>query len=526
MFSFKTLYVRFSRLLPTLLVTLGVLLLVEIAFRANNWFYDYDGWESPALQKKMVGADKLFEERGRIDLVTLSTSIGRVWDVNQWEEATSGAITAYNFGYPDQRPERQNFLFQKHIYPRFKPGYVIYGVGAGDCNSNKSGMHPERPKSGAFWSYRNITALDANSVFEKAEVFFENRSALYKSRRRARFQLQYGELLMLPRQPTISNGVLAPTVRRQPFGPMELSWALTPEGLPYNDFHDYWIPDDGEIGELLKLHKFCEKHDVELVIVEFPTSPYSYTNFDNPEYDYWRFLNALDYLESKGATVLRMGQELNLDNTYYEDQAHMNRWGGQVVTDYIYRKVIREWFPDAALAEALPGPVEIALADVISTESTTASTMPTGAGEETLLGTAAEIRRAVPATDEAQYAADLQVFVSQPVDIELTGTLAAESYAVEVYGGDGSTTTPERTGEAVLHLVAVDEAGDEIRVLPLEWINTRVGISYTMAHFTMDRPGRLLLRVAEIGPRPVILDSVFIRPRLSALGPDGIVSLD
>lgn len=505
MFSTKTLYVRFSRFVPVLVITLSILLMVEVAFRVNNWFYDYEGWESPGLFKKMNEAEKLFDETGRIDLVTMSTSIGRVWDVHQWEEATSGSIVGYNFGYPDQRPERQYFLFKNYVYPNYHPKYVIYGIGAGDTNSNVHGMHPDRPKTGPFWTYRNILALDAKTVLEKITSFAETHCHMFRSRRRARFELQYGELAMEPAAPTIGHGVLAPTVRRQPFGPMELSWGRTTAGLQINDFHNYWIPDDGEIGQLLKLHKFCQKHDIKLAIVEFPTSPYSHTNFDDPVENYGRFLNALDHLEANGAWVLRMGQELKLDNTYYEDQAHMNRWGAQVATDYVYQKVIRKWFPDMATAPALPSPVEVEFSDRVHQ----------GMSE-------VEVMRLETVRPEAQYAAQLQTIVHRPEDFVLSSTLAAGSYAVEIYAGDGSTTSPELTGDATMELTALNSAGDAIMTMPLDWINTRVGVSYTQAYITVPEESELVLRIKAVGERPVILDSAFVRRRLSDLG-DGVI---
>jgi hypothetical protein len=436
--------------------------------------------------------------------------------VHQWEEATSGTLVAYNFGYPDQRPERQYFLFKKYIFPRYHPKYVVYGLGAGDANSNIHGMHPDHPKTGPFWSYRNIVALDANSVFEKAASWLEEHSVLYRSRRRARFELQHGPIAMLPEEPTIGGGILAPTVRHQAFGPMELSWGRKPLGLPHNDYHNYWIPDNGEIGQLVKLNDFCKKNGVELVIVEFPTSPYSHTNFDDPVENYGRFLNALDYLESKGARVLRMGQDLKLDNTYYEDQAHMNRWGAQAVTDYVYQHVIREWFPDTATAPALPSPQQIIIADVISSSTQMADA-------DSSMTAAVAVKQLEPATADAQYGAMRQVVVTQPEDFTLTASLAPGSYSVELYAGDGTTTSPEITGAAKLELAAVNGASDTIMQMPLTWINTRLGISYTQAWITVKEPARLELRIVEIGERPVILDTAFIRRRLSDLG-TGVVA--
>jgi hypothetical protein len=242
--------------------------------------------------------------------------------------------------------------------------------------------------------------MGAKTVLEKAESLLEEHSYLFRSRSRARFTLQYGPIWMLEEEPTIGRGVLVPTVRKQPYGPMVKSWALDPLGMPNNVYRDYWIPDEGEIGQVLKLHEFCVKHDIKLAVVEIPTSPYSHTNFDNAEWDYGRFVNALNYLESHGAWVLPMARELNLDNTYFEDQDHMNRWGGQIATDYVYERVIRKWFPGEAVAPSLPNPVQLTFADLLSTDTE-----------------GVEVKRMIPATAEAEYAAQEQVLLTKPLDI-------------------------------------------------------------------------------------------------------------
>ncbi len=502
MFSFDTLHISFRRIIPTLVITAGLLLALEVVFRAGNWFYTYEGWESPGLMKKMEQAEKLFQAEGRIDLVTMSTSVGRSWDVRQWEEATGGGIVAYNFGFPDQRPERQYFLFKNHIFPKYHPTHIIYGIGAGDVNSNIHGMKPDRPRQGPFWRNGRIRALAAKTLLEKATVKLEDWSVMFRSRQRARFTLQHGPMWMLEEDPTIGRGVLAPTVRRQAFGPMESSWGLLPEGLPNNNYHDYWVPDDGEIGELLKLSEFCEKHGIKLAIVEIPASPYAHTNFDDPEKDYWRFTNALDHLAANGAWVLPMAWDLKLDNTYFEDQAHLNRWGGQMVTDYVYRKVIRKWYPEqaATTAAALPEPAEVWFEDLVTT-----------GGE----GVAVERRYVVSA--DAQYAAARQVVVTAAVDITLSASVSQGSYAVEIYGGDGSTTEPLRSGDAKVELAAVGPDGEVSARLPLDkWILSRIGVTYTQAYFTVPTTGALVLRVLDAGKRPLVLDSAFVRRRLTS----------
>jgi len=481
------------------------LLLVELAFRKWDWFYDYEGWESPGLLQKMADAEDLFERKGRIDLVVLSTSVGRVWDLRQWEEATSGSLVAYNFGFPDQRPERQNFLFQKYIYPQFKPTHLIYGVAVTDLNSNGRGKHPDRPRDGPFWTYRNIKKMSAETPKAKLAAQLSEMSYLFRSRARARFTLQYGPIAMLQRDPTIGRGVIAPTIIRQEYGPQPPSWALEPLGIPYNTYWDYWAPDDGEIGEIAKLAAFCRENNVKFSLVEIPTSPYGHTNFNVVDgYNY--FLQTLFLLiDWQNVQVLPMGRDLKLDNTYFEDQDHLNRWGADIITNYVYQHVIRNWFPESAKADRLPDPVEIPLYEQVDERNQ-----------------GAKIERVQPAVSTAEYAADLQVVVTEPTDIRLTSSLASGSYAVEVYAGDGTTTAPELTGEAKLRLAALDVEGNELATIPLDWINSRIGVSYTQAYFKVPTTGSLHLQVTALKDRPVILDTAFIRPRLSNLG-DGVI---
>lgn len=510
MFERSTLQLQLRKLLPVMVTVPALLLLVEAGFRKGDWFHDYSGWESPGLAKKMLEAEKFFQQEGRLDLVVLSTSVGRTWDVRQWEEGTSGTIRAYNFGYPDQRPERQYFLFKNLIHPEYKPDYVIYGISIPDCNSNVRGMHPDNPRQGAFWTYRAVSALSAKTLLDKGVAWLDENSFLFRSRHRARFSLQHGPIAMLPEDPTIGQGVIAPTIRRQAFGPMPVSWALHPDSIAnkYNCYYDYWIPDDGEIGEVIKLGKYCQKHGIKFAVVEVPTSPYAHTNF-NQDDAYFRFTNALDHIANQGIDVYPMARDLKLDNTYFEDQDHLNRWGGQIVTDYVYQRVLRQWFPETATAESLPEPEQIVLADHV--------TRYTGQ---------IEIRSATPVTDEAQYAALRQVIIAPgtTAEIELTPDLAAGHYALELYGGDGSTTSPELTGQASLHLHAKTDDGVASVDMELEpWINTRIGVSYTQAYFTIKHSAALTLEVKNPSAEPVILDTAFLRSRLSAVGADGVI---
>jgi len=488
-FSLKTLHVKFRRFLPALLARAACLLAVELAFRHWQWQYDYDGWESPGLMKKMHDAEAQFAREGSMDLVTLSSSVGRALDLTQWQDAAGNSFTAYNFCYAEQRPERQNFLFQNIIYPRYKPGHVIYALSLIDCNSNVRAMDPRKPRTGPFWQYRNIRSMAADSPTEKLLAWLSDYSLLFRARQRFRFSLQTGPIWMIEAEPTIGDGIPLPTIRQQAFGPMPLSWALTPAGQQYNTYRDYWIPDDGEIGEVIKLGKFCREHGVKFTVVEMPSSPYGHSNWGDQENGYWKFTNALNYVASKGIPVHPLARDVSFDNTMFEDQEHLNRWGGQLATNYIYEKVIRQWYPQAR-PEQLHEATQYELAALQGDEPTTSVTAIA----------------ALPATPDAEYAARRQLQVAGDAIVTVAPELRPGSYTLELYAGDGTTTTPELTGAAKMTLMG---AGVK---LPLRWENTRVGISYTRAEINVTTTGPLQLQIRNSGTQPVILDSSFVRP--------------
>lgn len=506
MFSLDTLKLPLRAVIPGAIATALFLLLLEIGFRLLSPFNYYGGWENSGLQKKMDGLEQTFREKGRIDVLLLSTSVGRPIDVRQFEEATGGRIVCYNAGHPEQRPERQRFLFEKYYWPRFKPSHILYGVAPPDVNSGSRGMHPDAPQAGPFFEFEMIRRLRADSPMSKVRVALEDASALFAARRRIRTTIQLGEIPHQEPDATVGRGVQVPTPRRQPYGPLVRSWTHMAGYGHLNAYKNYWVPENGEFGELLKLARLCEAQGVKFVVVEVPTSPYAHTNFDNPTEDYKKFTGMLDWLTSNGVTVLPMAQQLKLDNTLYEDMEHLNRWGGQVVTNYIYENVITRWFPDLILAPELPQPREVELWRQVSQPP------PRGV----------EVRRLFPENPDAQYSAPRQVLVQQaPVDLPVDEQLPPGSYSFELYAGDGTTTAPEQAGDAVVSLLGEEARTSNSIVLnvPLDkWRNTRLGISYTQYLFNAPTTTTLQLRVSQVAQRPLILDSVYLRRRLSSTG--------
>ncbi|MGI8905730.1 MAG: hypothetical protein ACR2IE_04480 [Candidatus Sumerlaeaceae bacterium] len=501
-FEWGTLDIRIKRLLPTIVVVALGLLALDFGFRRWQPFDYYGGWGSPNLRDKIEGIEKVKAWRGRVDVLTLSTSVGRPMDVRQWEEACAREISCYNFGFPDQRPERQRFMFEKYFWPKYHPKHVIYGVSPPDVSSGRRGMNPDHPRTGDFWQFSAVRRLAAQGPMQKLRVKLEDVSALFGARHHVRATLQNGEIPFIKPEKTIGNGVYIPTPRRLLYGPQELAWTYFPGMEIYNTYADYWLPENGEFGELLKLAKFCKKHGVQFTVVEIPTSDYAHTQFFRPKEDYTTFTRALDWLKFKGVDVLPMARELNLDNTYYEDIEHLNRWGAQLITDYVYERVICRWFPDKVLAPVLPQPRQIELWKRVA---------------EGVEGMRVESRYGI--TKDAQYPSYKQVVVtSSGVSLRIA-SVTAGSYSFELYAGDGTTTSPEQTGEARLQLaIQEDTARAPHHVLLNTWVNARLGISYTQYHFTVGTSATLALQVDRVGERPCILDTVFLRRKLSNTG--------
>jgi hypothetical protein len=500
-FDFTTLQVQLRRLIPTAVVAVVGLVFIELAFRKWHPFELYGGWGSAVLQEKVDALDRIYKQNGAVDLITLSTSIGRPIDVRQFEEACCGQIQCYNFGFPEQRPERQRFMFENYFWPRYHIKNVIYGIAPPDVNSASRGMDPAHPRATDFWQYSAIKALTAETPLQKLRARIESLSVMFASRRHVRSTLQNGIVFELPPEKTIGDGVYIPNPRRIPTGPQELPWSLLPGMQQYNAYANYWAPEDGEFGEVLKLAKFCKARGVKFAVVEIPTSEYGHTQFYHPREDYTTFTRMLDWLSGHGVQVLPMARELNLDNSYFEDMEHLNRWGGQAITNYVYEHLVREWFADKVVAQRLPEPQQIQLY----------SNMPDGTS-------GVIVQRRFGINKDAQYTAYKQIAVTQPgVTIPVTSA-APGSYSLELYAGDGTTTSPEQTGEAQLAL-QISENGAPARSITLDkWVNARLSISYTQYHFSVMSTATVSLLVDKIGTRPCILDSAFLRPKLCNTG--------
>lgn len=501
--SFSTLRVSLRPAIKLIIAMAMLFLILEGAVRVWQPFPTYGGWENPDLYKKMEGARQTFEQEGRIDVLLLSTSIGRPIDVNLWEDASGNQLVCYNGGYPDARPQSQRFLFEHYYWPRFRPTHVVYCVTPGDLSSSARGMHPDRPRAEPFWRYHNIREMDPGGLKDKIKIWLENLSMLVQSRHRIRARLETGPLPVEDVTPSIGRGVLVPAIGRVPTGPQLEPWSRKPQWWWANPYKDYWLPDNGEMGELKKLAEFCRARNVKLTIVDIPISPFALMEFDDEELGMDIYYNALARIEASGVPVVYPGAELDLDNSYFEDSAHMNRWGAEIVTDYIWQHVIRKWFPQKALVKSIPMSTEIKLYRNVKPAP--------GVRTEQRIAT-------VPG---AMYSALYQVIVENTATAIPLDEVGPGRYSVEVYGGDGSTMSPVMNDTARVTLQGSNEQGILTELALDEWALSRLGPSYTRGLITVETTATLQLHVEAPPAAPLILDVAFLREMVSA-GPDKV----
>lgn len=498
-----TLHAHWRSIAWTLTLTVLILAGLELMFRWWSPVQDYGGWENPNLYKKVKGAEQAYEENDKLDLVLLGTSIGRPIDVNLWEDAMGYKVVCYNAAYPDARPQLQRFMFEKYYWPRFKPGHVVYALAPSDLNSSFRGMHPDRRRAETVWSYHMVRRLDPGSLKERVKVALERVSVFLRTRKKMRSRLQQGEIATESVTPSIGRGVTMHTIRRIPPGPQTLSWARMPEYLQHNALHQYWVPYNGELGELMALGEFCRLHGVKMTVLEVPLSPYGLSDFDDIEQGMKLFYEALDKVERAGIPVVRLPPELHLDNAFFEDQFHMNRWGSEVLTNFAWQKVVKPWFPDKALVDSLPESHQVDLYKAVTPAP----------------GVRVERRLAVPPA-AGGYLADKQVVVEgTSVAIPVVAEAAPGRYSVGIYAGDGTTTTRELTNRAKIQLQAVADGKIHKSIQVDKWALNHLGISYAQALVTAETTATIQIQ-AEVPPgEPLILDVAFVR-RMVSTGPD------
>lgn len=99
---------------------------VDTAVRVLFPIKNYDPWGVEHLGKQLDNLDAHYKRHGRIDVLAMGSSIGFHLDVGAWQRETSDTLVCYNFTFPAAYAENLSFLFEKVIYPKYKPKHVVF----------------------------------------------------------------------------------------------------------------------------------------------------------------------------------------------------------------------------------------------------------------------------------------------------------------------------------------------------------------------------------------------------------------
>ncbi len=493
--SSKTLHLSgWRRSLVTLATAVVCFALLDTAVRWADPLRLYGGWENPFVQYKTDFARKMARERGRIDVMVMSSSVGLAVDVGKWQEACGDQVVCYSASMGGQRPAFARLMFENVYYPQTKPTHLIYLLTPRDVNTFGApgkGFRYNAP----LWESHNVRRLTATSAGERATLALESASYLYQARRHVRRWVQQGPIPQDEIVITRPNGINEPTVRRT--GDRDLTPAEKREGTPVSSFT---MPDDGESLHLRELAAFCKSRGVEFVIVNQPFAPSGHSGFDNPKKDYATYLAGLDKLRAAGVRVVDAAAALDLRNSDFGDTDHPNRWGGYRIADYIFREIVRPWFPDKALVTELPGEAEVPLYRLLSADN----------GGFFLQ----ERNRIGPG---GPYAAPLQVATDRPGGrLAIPCDIPPGRYLMELYGADERTT---RTGKAVKgHTLALEIAavsgGDTSATRTVEFEMSRTNVQGAVLNalpLDLETTSRLALALKALAGPECALDTLFLR---------------
>ena len=227
-------------------------------------------------------------------------------------------------------------------------------------------------------------------------------------------------------------------------------------------------------------------------------SPSAHGLLPDPERNHREYMDALSRLKAQGVAVLDMESALKLGNDDFADRDHPNRWGAFAMADFLYRNVIRPWFPQQARAEALTAPTGIRFWDI---------------AHRTNPDFYIQDRSRIPPT--AVYSSPLQLVTERKgARIEIPAALPPGRYEAHLYGADERTT---RTPGAPMHRLAFEIAKEGGAKRTVQFGMSRElaqGAALTMLGLDLETTSRLALVVMEPRGGEVVLDSLFLRRRL------------
>ncbi|NLD61271.1 hypothetical protein GX645_02335 [Candidatus Sumerlaeota bacterium] len=316
----------------TLLLTAMIFYAIDFSVRQWNPIKSYLPWGVDNCQWKMDDLEAHYQKYGRIDLVTLGTSVGTGCDVGIWQRETKDQLICFNLCLPGFRAENIEFLFTHYIYPKYKPKYVLYiAQPRFMLGTEGTKAHQFVP---AFWKSSRVKQLLAKSFGEKIQSSFEISSYIAQTNGHVRLLLTKGS----------RTGVLSPALGLKNIG----DYGVT-HGVSWNPAHHYsTYPEQkgtfslhGALGYISRLFSWCNEQGIQAFLINQEQNPDYWNRYPLGSKDLYRHLIQTIVSSDK---MFDIPTALSLTPQEFMDTVHPNAFGLERVYRFIFNNIISPKF--------------------------------------------------------------------------------------------------------------------------------------------------------------------------------------
>lgn len=314
------------------LVTLSLTYLaIDILIRHWEPFELYNGWEHQQVDIKQTTYKKYVNKYKHVDVLIFGSSI--TMNLSAKRIAVKSKKYVFNGGIGGLVPETASTIFQFAYMPIKKPKTIIYGISP---RALKDPKHIKRGVKAPLKSF-NVRVETASTLTEKAEIFFEKYSYIFRIRRNFRDYIIRGGT---PKTTTIKIGEFG---SRRSFGRGGLHNLLNKKGeFPKNYYYrsrysNYQINiAHGETAELIGFINDMESKGIDVILIDFPIAPACNLLFDNPIKNLEAYREAINHIISESKVrYFNAGNDLQLGNEHFANPDHLGMSGDRKVEDYI-----------------------------------------------------------------------------------------------------------------------------------------------------------------------------------------------
>jgi hypothetical protein len=490
--SSKVMRVRWPVLIRLALVTLALLLAADLIWRFWRPVHTANGWLNRNLAGKMDGMIAKAGKSGKLDVVVLSTSVGKGVDVDRWELASGGELNCWNGAVPGLRPQQIYFLLRGVLLPKVEIKNIVHLVTPQDLSIRGGLQVWEHRKHGQFFDSWRMRAAAAETPTERIKSLVLSMSAFSQDRSAFRGALQGLNAVSDEEWYRTPGGMAPPSLQRLP-NPVPknyLGWIRAVPGA--NAVHEYKVAVDGELRMVREIAALCREKGVSYTVVSYPWSPWGRGLYSNRAAEEAEFHAALDGLRREGITVLDADRDLNLDDSHFEDAWHDNRWGSESTTAYLYEKVVRPAYPNPSWPQTIEPGTTVKLNECQPAPP---------------VFTPAHVELPQLPRMEARHEATMLTRLEPGQGLILNPEAAPGTWVVDVYGAHWDKESVASGKHSSGSVGLEPTIGPESSMAPGGWGLTLQRQTFVRLRTQLTTTGPLVLRT-ELAP--VLLDSAFV----------------